>query len=94
MYSSPHFYSINGVRFMPIASYIIHAEPGTAAQLKVDIEKYPVAEVPKTIGDTLIVVTETPSPDDDNTFAEELGRLENVRSCSLVFANFEDLGEE
>ena len=76
---------------MPVSGVIVMCEAGAAGTVRRRIEARPNAEVREISGDSLIVVTDTATLDEDTRTVEWLGKVPGVLSTHVTFVNIEDV---
>jgi len=78
---------------VPISGVLLTCRPELLAGVSKSVHARPWSEVREARGNTLIVVTDTKSLQDDRREVEALEAMEGVVAAHVVFSNVEDLAE-
>jgi len=79
---------------MPVSSLIIRVDAARRAAVETALAALPMVEtVPTPVGETLVVVLDTPTLRAEEELFQQIGSLEGVLQVSLSYHHFEDIND-
>ena len=75
---------------MPITSLVVECVPGRRPEVVREAERLPMTEVGEAVGDSFVVVLDTPDRRRDREAVDRLAALAGVVAAIPVFTNSED----
>ena len=75
---------------MPVSSLLLELKRGCLEEVALRLKAMPGVEVHEAENDHIVITTDTASIAEDRRLADEISRLPNVVTASVVFTNMED----